>query len=331
MASIKDVAEAAGVSTATVSRVLSDKPHVRPELRKRVWAAVEELNYRPNLVARSLRSQTSDTIGLIVSDIRNPYFTDTSRAVEDTTYSQGYSLILCNTDENPEKEEIYLDLMHAKKVAGVIFSPTRDAAQTFSDLRPSFPTVIIDRAVDSDDVDMVLIDNVESAYRLAVHLIKNGYRRIAALFGEMSTTGRQRREGFEKALEEHGLTPAADLVRYIPPRIDVGHTIARDMLQSENPPEAIFTSNSMLTAGALLAIRECGRTIPDDVALAGFDETTWSTLVEPGITVLAQPTYDIGKTATELLLQRINEPERPARTVILKGKLIARGSSAPRS
>lgn len=330
MASIKDVAEAAGVSTATVSRVLSDKPHVRPELRERVREAVKKLNYRPNLVARNLRSQQSDTIGLLVSDIRNPYFTDTSRAVEDMSYNNGYSVLLCNTDEDPDKEEIYLDLMHSKNVAGVIFSPTRQTAERFYELDFTFPTVLIDREARDSDVDMVLIDNVNSAYRLAEHLIGNGYRRIAALFGEMSTTGRQRRQGYENALHDHGLTPPEGLVRYVPPRIDAGHTAARAYLQSDDPPDAIFTSNSMLTAGVFLAIRECGLTIPDDVALVGFDEATWSTLVEPAITVIAQPTHEIGTMATELLLQRIATPDRPARQVILKGKLRARGSSALR-
>src|SRR5213083_1953853 len=133
MASIKDVAKAAGVSTATVSRVLSNGLHVRPEVRARVMAAVERLGYRPNLVARSLRSQQSNTLGLIVSDIRNPFFTSISRAVEDVAYEQGFSLVLCNTDENPEKEAIYLNLMQDENVAGVIFSLTRHAAANFTD------------------------------------------------------------------------------------------------------------------------------------------------------------------------------------------------------
>src|SRR6266851_6769562 len=133
MVSIKDVAEAAGVSTATVSRVLSNGLHVRPEVRERVMVAVERLGYRPNLLARSLRSQQTNTIGLIVSDIRNPFFTSISRAVEDTAYEQGFSLILCNTDENPEKEAIYLNLMHDENVAGIIMSPTRQTPTNFTD------------------------------------------------------------------------------------------------------------------------------------------------------------------------------------------------------
>ena len=199
MASIKDVAKAAGVSTATVSRALSKGEHVRPEVRKRVMEAVEQLAYRPNLLARSLRSQQTTTIGLIVSDIRNPFFTSISRAVEDTAYEQGYSLFLCNTDENPEKEEIYLNLMRDENVAGVIFSPTRHTAASFTSLNVSFPTVIVDRSVGDAEVDMVLLDNVDSAFRLTTHLLEQGYRRIAALCGETSTTGRERYAGYEKA------------------------------------------------------------------------------------------------------------------------------------
>src|SRR3989442_14457433 len=189
MVSIKDVAEAAGVSTATVSRVLSNGLHVRPEVRERVMEAVDKLAYRPNLLARSLRSQQSNTIGLIVSDIRNPFFTSMSRAVEDTAYEQGFSLVLCNTDENPEKEMIYLHLMRDEHVAGVIFSPTRQTLSSFAPTNLNFPLVVVDRSISDRDVDVVQLDNVDAGYRLTAHLIENGYRRIAALCGEMSTTG----------------------------------------------------------------------------------------------------------------------------------------------
>src|SRR2546427_2483575 len=154
MVSIKDVAEAAGVSTATVSRVLSNGLHVRPEVRKRVIEAIERLGYRPNLVARSLRSQHSNTIGLIVADIRNPFFTSISRTVEDVAYEQGFRVVLCNTDENPEKEAIYLRLMQDENVAGVIFSPTRQIIASFSAANLPFPLVVVDRSIPGGDVDI---------------------------------------------------------------------------------------------------------------------------------------------------------------------------------
>src|SRR5436853_718148 len=195
MVSIKEVAEAAGVSTATVSRVLSNGLHVRPEMRARVMEAVEQLGYRPNLLARSLRSQQSNTLGLIVSDIRNPFFTSISRAVEDVAYEQGFSVFLCNTDENPEKEAIYLHLMRDEGVAGVIFSPTRQAVTTFFASNLNFPTVVVHRSMPNGDVYVVMLDNIDAAYRLTTHLIENGYRRIAALCGETSTTRQERRIG----------------------------------------------------------------------------------------------------------------------------------------
>ncbi|MFL5658007.1 MAG: LacI family DNA-binding transcriptional regulator [Ktedonobacteraceae bacterium] len=330
MVSIKEVAEAARVSTATVSRVLSNGLHVRPEVRARVMAAVEQLGYRPNLVARSLRSQQSNTLGLIVSDIRNPFFTSISRAVEDVAYEQGFSVFLCNTDENPEKEAIYLHLMRDEGVAGVIFSPTRQAVTTFSASNLNFPTVVIDRSIPNGDVDVVLLDNVDAAYRLTAHLIENGYRRIAALCGETSTTGQERRLGYEKALRAQGLSPVPELVKYVQPKIEAGYATALKMLDAASPPEAILTTNSLLGAGALQAIRERDLTVPDDLALVTFDETTWASLVQPPITLIAQPTHEIGKTATELLLQRIADPTRPTRQVILKGQLLVRESSTPR-
>ncbi|GCF11338.1 LacI family DNA-binding transcriptional regulator [Dictyobacter arantiisoli] len=329
MVSIKEVAEEAGVSTATVSRVLSSSDHVRPELRQRVMEAVEKLQYRPNLVARSLRSQQSNTIGLIVSDIRNPFFTSISRAVEDSAYKQGFSVLLCNTDEDPEKEKIYLQLMRDTNVAGVIFSPTRQIMSDLASLPFDFPMVIVDRSVPDVDVDTVLLDNVESAYRLTSHLISNGFRRIGALFGETSTTGIQRQRGYEEALKAHGIPLVPEYIKHLQPRVEASYKIATSMLQLPHAPDALLTSNSLIMEGALQALRACNLSIPEDIALVGFDETPWTLLVQPAITIIAQPTDEIGKTAADLLFQRIAIPTRPTRQIILKGQLMVRGSSTP--
>ncbi len=329
MASIKDVAKVAGVSTATVSRVLSNGEHVRPEVRKRVMEAVEQLAYRPNLLARSLRSRQTNTIGLIVSDSRNPFFTSISRAVEDTAYEQGFGLFLCNTDENPEKEAIYLNLMRDENVAGVIFSPTRQTAANFTSLNVSFPTVIVDRSAGDAEVDMVLLDNVDSAFRLTTHLLEQGFHRIAAL-SETSATGRERYAGYEKALRAYGLSPVGEHVKFVRPRVEAGYVTTLKLIDATQPPDALLTTNSLLAEGALKAIRERDIIIPDDIALVTFDETTWASLVQPPITLIDQPTYEIGQTATELLLQRIADPNRSTRQVILKGRLVVRGSSTPR-
>lgn len=329
MPSIKDVAQAAGVSIATVSRVLAGKSRIKESTRKQVLDAVEKLNYRPNLVARSLRAQKSTKIGLVVSDIRNPFFTAIGRAVEDAAYEKGYSVLMCNTDEDPEKEELYLNLLQAENVAGIIFSPTQQFSKRINKLDLRTPFVFIDRAVAGKEVDMVLLDNFSAAYELTAHLIENGYRKLAGIFGDASTTGRERRNGMDAALRDHGLEPTA--THFIAPRIRQGYETAMDLLNKKERPDAIFTSNSLLTAGAFQAIRNSGLSSPEDVAVVGFDETDWASLVEPSITLIAQPTEEIGRTATELLFQRIAEPTRSPKTVILKGTLIKRDSSAPRS
>jgi LacI family fructose operon transcriptional repressor len=324
---IKDVADAAGVSTATVSRVLSGKPHVRPELRQRVLAAVEELDYRPNHVARSLRAQQTRIIGLIVADIQNPFFTAVSRAVEDVASAQGMSVFLCNSDEDQSKEIMYLEHMRAENVAGIIFSPTRKTAERFAEIVDlDIPVVVIDRRVQASEVDSVLIDNVEAARQLAEHIIMDGHRRIAALFGIASTTGRERRKGFAQALRDHGLELEPDLVNYIDAREDVGYESTRVLLHRRERPEAIFTSNGLLATGAFRALREAHLAIPDEMAFVTFDDTPWAKLVEPPVTVIRQPTYEIGKTATELLLDRIKEPSRPTRQIVLHSTLVVRRS-----
>lgn len=323
MVSIKEVAEAAGVSTATVSRVLADKPHIRPEIRERVLAVVESLNYRPNRVARSLRAQKSNTIGLIVADIQNRFFTSVSRAVEDMAYESGFNIFLCNTDENPAKEAMYFDLMRDENVAGVILAPTGQTADSFATVvKLDIPIVVIDRRVRGVEVDSVLIDNVEAAYKIVDHLLEDGYRRIGAMFGIGSTTGRERREGFVQAFKDRGLKPPLELLSYADAREEEGYKATKQLLSLPERPEAILASNGLMAVGAFRAIRESKLSIPDQIAFASFDKTTWSSLVEPAITLIEQPTYEIGQTATELLLKRIEEPTRPAREVILKAKLV---------
>ena len=327
MIKIKDVAEAAGVSTATVSRVLAHKPYVSPKVKKKVLDVVKALDYRPNRVARNLRAMKSNIIALIVSDIQNPFFQSVSRAVEDTAYAQGFSVMLCNNDENPDKERMYLNLMHDENVAGIIFSPTRQTADHFEEIsQMNTPMMVIDRRVSNADVDNILIDNVDSARAIVNHLLEHGKRRIGAVFGVGSTTGRERYEGYVRALKDHGLSPSSALARYSHATDNDGYKTVVDILQMNPPPDAVFTSNGLLAAGALRAIHDSKRVIPDEIAFASFDDTPWSRLVIPSITVIEQPTYEIGQLATELLIKRLEDPTRATRTITLRGKLITRQS-----
>lgn len=236
-------------------------------------------------------------------------------------------MILCNTDEDPYKEKKCLDLLRVENVAGVVLSPTLKGLNNFDDTYPDdIPLVMIDRHARNHDVDNVLIDNVASAQRIVSHLLEHGYTRVAGIFGADSSTGRQRREGFIKAHKELDMKPASDLIKYANPKEESGYETAAKLLELEQRPDAIITSNSLLAAGILSAIRQAGLKIPRDIAFASFDDARWAKLVDPPLTVIEQPTYEIGRTATELLIKRINDPKRPNREVVLKSKLIVRKS-----
>jgi DNA-binding LacI/PurR family transcriptional regulator len=327
---IKDVARRAGVSAATVSRVLAGKTIVSQELRERVLAAAEELEYQPSRVARSLRVQRSRIIGLIISDIQNPFFTALVRAVEDVAYQNDYGVFLCNSDEDIQKERFYIELLHAEKVAGVVISATQEEDNPSRMLvEAGIPMVAVDRRMRDLEVDTVVIDNREAARELVSHLISDGHRRIGAVVGpSVTTTGRERREGYLQALKEHDLPVVSRLVRAGPPKAEFGYRSAGELLGLIEPPSAIFTGNNLLTSGALRAIRERRLRIPSDIGLAAFDELDWMSLVQPGLTVVAQPTYELGRVAAELLLERIEDRARPVREFVLEPILVIRQSCA---
>ena len=324
MAQIKDVAKQAGVSVASVSRVLTGQAKVSETTTQRVLAAVKALDYRPDLAARRLRSRRTDTIGLIVSDIRNPFFTEVSRAIEDVAYQQQWRVILCNADENPDKEAVYLDLMRDENVSGVILSPTLSRLAGFRPADYPFPVVLIDRCDRDTAADAVVLDNLDSAYRLTVHLIENDYQRIGCLYGAVSATGRQRQEGYAAAMNGHGLVPQAVAVSAT---VDHARTTAGNLLRQEPRPQALLASSGLILLGVTEALRTARLRFPEDIALAGFDDLPWTRLVEPGITVIAQPTDDLGRAAIDLLRQRILQPEQAVRRVVLRGELEVRGSS----
>jgi len=326
---IEDVARRAGVSTATVSRVLSGKPYVSDALRQRVLETIQELDYRPSRVARSLRVQRSSIIGLIISDIQNPFFTSVVRAVEDVAQQRGYAVFLCNSDEDVDKELTYIELMLAEQVAGMIVSPTASSNEVYRRLvEQRVPVVAIDRRVDGVPMDTVVSDNVQAACAVVSHLIENGYRRIGAILGiPDASTGAERYQGYVTALAHYGMPLLPELVRSGLPRSQNGYELTLDLLAQSQPPDAIFTGNNLLTIGALRAIHEVGLGIPDDVALAGFDEMDWMFLVKPALTVVMQPAYEMGQRAAELLLERIVDPDRAPQAVVLQPTVKVRESS----
>jgi len=324
MVKIVDVAKQAGVSTASVSRVMSGMPGISEALRARVNAAVKSLGYRPDLAARRLRSGRTDTLGLIVSDICNPFFTEISRAVEDVAYQNRMRVFLCNADEDPDKEAFYLEMMRDENVSGVIMSPT---LSLLKDLRPQdypFPMVLVDRWARDVEADAVVLDNFDAGFRLTEHLIMQGYRRIVFLYGSVGSTGPQRHQGYLAAMSVAGLAAEAEPLT---PSSARAREVAERLLHDTPRPDALVASSGLVLLGIAEAIKAAGVKVPTDTAVAGFDDLPWTSLVTPDITVIRQPTHEIGQTAIRLLLERVALPGRPVRRVVLRGELLVRGST----
>jgi len=324
MVKIVDVAKRAGVSTASVSRVISGHPGISDELRERVNVAVKALGYRPDLAARRLRSGRTDTLGLIVSDIRNPFFTEVSRAVEDVAYQNGMRVLLCNADEDPDKEAFYLDMMRDENVSGVILSPTLALLKSLRPANYPFPLVLVDRCERDTDADAVVLDNFDAGYRLTEHLITQGCQRIVFLYGSVGSTGPQRHQGYLAAMAAANLAPEAEPIA---PRSERAREVASRLLQRNPRPDALVASSGLVLLGIAEAVKAAGVTVPGDIAIAGFDDLPWTSLVTPDITVIRQPTNEIGQTALRLLLERVAQPERAVRRLVLRGELLVRGST----
>jgi LacI family transcriptional regulator len=328
-AKIDDVANKAGVSRATVSRVLNNNPKVDADLREKVLAAAKALGYQPNRTARRLRAQSSNVIGLVISDIQNPYFLSVTRGVEDAASAQQMNLILCNSDEDLDKERMYLHVMEAERVAGLIIVPANSSyGKDLNQLKKAgIPIILLDRAVKSVQVDTLKVDNEHGAFEAVTHLIQLGYRRIATIAGSSHlSTGSERYQGYRSALESVGIAVDDQLVKVGNFKTESGYTLANELLNASVPPEAIFIANNLMTLGALRALREREVRVPHDVALVGFDDLPWSGELYSPLTAVAQPTYEIGQEAVRLLLRRLADPQAAYQTVVLQPHLNVRES-----
>lgn len=334
MATIQDVAQRAGVSIATVSRVLNGTTHVNEEVSARVRVAVKELQYQPSRAAQALRAKRSKIIGLLISDIQNPFFTALIRGVEDVAQRNGYSLILCNSDENIHKEQQYIEVLCAERVAGAIIVPASEKPSKLQLFREhSIPIVAVDRRVKDLTTDAVLTDNVHGAYEAVTHLITNGYRRIGVITGPISTTtGYERLEGYRKALKQAGIVYDPSLERVDDFKDKGGRLCAHALLDLEQPIDALFVANNLMTLGALEAIHERNLRIPDDIALVGFDEMPWAALSTISLTTVTQPVYELGSTAALRLFQRLqSSTEFTKQEIVLMPTLRVRDSTRPRA
>jgi len=337
LVTIKDVAKRAGVSVMTVSRVINGSKNVSESTRKKVLKAIEELGYVPNSVARSLVLKKTSTIGLVISDITNPFFTTIARGVEDTAISEHYTVIICSTDENPEKELMYVEVLAKSKVDGVIYaSASGKKAPLKSLFLKNIPIVLIDRTIEGvNDLDIVRGDSVYGAYLLTKHLIELGHKRIGIVVGStFISTARDRVEGYKKALNEAKI-PIDDSLIKISERSkfskEDGYRLTKELLEIKDPPTAVFGGNNLMAIGAMLAIKEKGLEIPDDISLVSFDDIESLSEVYPFLTVVKQPAYTMGVLAAELLIRRIENIDKiqEKREIMLTPELIIRKSTAP--
>lgn len=324
---IQDVADYARVSRSTVSRVLNHNLAVDVELAARVNEAVRVLGYHPNRSARRLRKQTEDVLGVLISDIRNPFFGLVIRGIEDAAYQHNMNLVLCNTDEDITKLETYLRVMEAERVAGLIVVPTSDDDVDL--LREvqlgGIPIVLLDRFFTDADFDSVTVKNVEGAYHAVLHLIEHGYRRIGILYADIQT-GHERYQGYVRALQESGLPFDDTLVKVGDYTMDTAYHLAKDYATMPQPPDALFTASNFITLGVMRVLRESRRRIPQDIALVGFDDTPWAAELYAPLTAVSQPTYKLGQQAVLTLRQRLQQPDAPYQHIALPTTLIIRES-----
>jgi LacI family transcriptional regulator len=326
---ISDVAERAGVSPATVSRVIHSSRNVRSSTRERVERAIEELGYVPSAVAQSLRSKQTRSLALVVPDITNTFWTTVVRGVEDVAQRHGYSVLLCNTDEDLAKQLDYLDFVIRQQVDGVIIAPYDSDAEHLDKLRlRDIPTVVIDRHIEGWEVDSVGSDSVSGSRALVQHLIGLGHRRIAMISGPaITSTAEDRVAGYRLALQEAGIALDPALIQRGEYRSSSGKSLLGQVLDADPPPTAIFAANNALAMGALDVLEERGLRVPQDIALVCFDDLPNTSLIFPFLTVVAQPVYDMGVNAAQLLLSRIHsEVSLQPRHVSLPVRLIVRHS-----
>jgi LacI family transcriptional regulator, galactose operon repressor len=307
MATLHDVARVAGVSIATVSATINQTAYVSPVLQERVRKAVAEVGYHPDAIARSLKTRTTKTLGLIISDIANPFFTSLIRGVEDTANAHGYTLVLCNTDERLEKEQAYVQLLRSRRVDGVIMAPVGGAEDYihFENVVGA-PVVFIDRRVPAQ-ADVVVVDNARGAHDVVRYLLGLGHHRIGVITGlPKISTSEERLAGYQSALQEAGLSTDPSLLKVGYSRLEGGYQAALELLAMARRPTAIFATNNLMVIGLMRAVTEQGLRCPVDISVAGFDDFEWASVFHPRLTTVAQPTYEMGSKAAEFLLARLN-------------------------
>ncbi|HKJ66555.1 MAG TPA: LacI family DNA-binding transcriptional regulator [bacterium] len=331
MTLLRDVARYAGVSTATVSRVLNSPEKVSAPTRAKVIAAISKLGYRPNRVARRLsgRKDAARMISLIIPDIQNPFYSFVARGVEDVANQNDCTLILGNADGNASKEETYLNVVRAESVDGIIAPPIDQSKDSIVVrlVQEGIPVVSIDGPLHHVEVDSVYVDNMKGSAEAVQYLIQLGHHRIAILCGPLNYLGfKERFGGYKQAMAANQIPLVERYLKFGQSSQEMGRILAEELLALETPPTAIFTSDNLFTAGAMEAMYSLGLSIPNDVSIIGFDDIPVMRSYNPPLTAVRQSAYNLGNTAAELLFERIKHPGRKSEKIILEPELIVRDS-----
>jgi DNA-binding LacI/PurR family transcriptional regulator len=332
VATVADVARKAGVSVSTAARVLSGSGYAAEDTRRLVLEAAKELGYVPNQIARSLRTRQTRLVGLLIGDVENPFYSVIAKNVESVAKGSGYHVVLCNSDDDPQVEREYLQLLEGMRVDALIVTPTAKNRRHLTRLLEEEIVIVqVDRRVDGLAADAILVDNESGAASAVSHLIEAGHTQIGILAGDPAVpTARQRLTGYERALREHGVAIRPELVRTGSFHREHAIEDATDLIRARPQPTAIFAANNLLAEGALMALGQLGLRVPRDVSLVAFDDVDWMAMVEPPVTAVRQPIPDMARSAAELVLRRLREGrEGPPSTVVFRTELIERGSVAP--
>ena len=328
-ATLRDVARVAGVSRSTASRALSRQGYVAATVRRRVEQVAEGIGYVPDATAQYLKSQVSNSIGVLVSDLSNSFYADLAAGVSQQARRRGCHMMLIDNRGVGTAESGVAQTFVSLRLAGAIVTPvSADLGEVLR--RQRLPVVEVDRQFAAGTCDAVVVDNRDQAQEVTRILIGLGHRRIALLIDETDwTTGRDRRAGYVAALEQAGLPIEPDLV--VPSGWDVhaAGSAARALLTTTNPPTAVFAVNNVLAEGVWRTARELRLSIPDQLSLVSFDDAPWMSMVDPGVSAVAQDVLRLGATALDLLLERVAAPAAPARTVVVPTRMASRGSVGP--
>jgi LacI family transcriptional regulator len=326
---IADVANEAGVSSMTVSRVINDRDDVSPATRERVLEVIERLGYRPSGIARGLATRRTGTLGLVVPDVSNPFFSDVVRGAEHVAYAEGYNVFLCNTEEDSARELTVLQSLEEKRVDGLVLCSSRLGDDELCEVVTRYPgVVLVNRRLLGGRVCSVWLDDERGGRLATQHLLQAGHRAIGWLAGpEVSHSGRLRAKGYRDALASHGLPYYPDWVRSCTPVVQGGLDGTHDLLATHPELTALFCYNDLVAIGALQACVELGLNVPGDVSLVGYDDTPLAALVTPPLTTCRVPRYALGAQALRLLLGQIEGEGEGCHEIVLQPELVVRAST----